>query len=1814
MPQFYLLIGMLLLMTTSSAQQCAVNPDVDIPDNGKSYRISLEANTTQSGPKLLCGVRLAFTHQFADELKFVLVSPGGKEVTLIAGKTASSKTTGSTWNILFVRSEEPAHPDDFKKQKWNENKWEENQDYIGSYYPADQNSLEIFDGENLNGVWNLIYSDGVKGGTGILKSFSLVFCDPPVSCNPCAVSRDFINKQNFGSFCGGDPALKSITPAFVPSRLTPGFDRMYIVLDGKSRIVTRGSQPDLSMLGRGSYKILGVQYRSADLNHIQNATTTKELNNLFHSLKSGVCGAVSNSSAQLTILSDPGVQNELREVYGRDYVIIDGKRITSDQSIMQSLTDQNGCDSLVNTTVEFKTYTTDFSQDNPYNCINTSINLSVKSNPTFPVHRWYTKDGRINNQSDITSNEIIVDAPGTYFVVFEIEDYLDTVAHTINTDPNSPNITLDNEYTLCSGSPLRLSIGTNFDKATVSPASKATIDENTITFHEPGLYTVNVNKACEVTKFVLVRPAGAPETVSIDDVELTCARNTAEITPDLEKTYENYSWFFEGEKISSTHTLKASAPGRYAFRAWDGNECGVTGAMLVTDRRTSVNLKITGPTLINCSNESKNNQLQADFQGDFEVSWKLPDGAEATGKKVPVNQAGDYQVTLTGSSGCIYTDIHTVVFNQEKIDFVGPDQVIIPCDSKSTEMSVIVPANIDEYSISWQGAKEGTPATSATVSEPGSVTVGVTHKISRCTVKKSIPVSLAAGSPELIIDPDLDLAITCDTPVRNIPVLFKNFDGFTPEFASDKGLVFMDSFFTASKPGTIDITLNNGTCISTYALKIPDQIKAKNPRIDKMDIGCSGQNGRIEIKNKNDYSSIIFESNSTSATAYSGPINNIAEEDSYTFYFTDRTNGCEIKKVIEITADKSVPKVEYDPVEYLQCHTGKAVMKIRGPDVSEVTWVDKDGLKTGHTSRNYEVDQPGTYYFIVHNDALCYQEGQIEVKDDRSEPSIGLSPKYTISCSASYIIPTYDTSELENVVWYGPGGWTSNEFSPKLNTGEYSVLLVGKNGCTSTQKTLVTTEEPGDIPGIIAPPITCIDSFSRVHVTDYTDIEEIQWIDENGQASVSDTFQVYNPGSISLIIQKKNGCLISTSIDIDEDKETVPFTINKPVINCHSPDPVIEAKVHKSVNRDVQYQWYFGNTPVSSAASYDIEYPGEYRVEVSYSNGCVDSKNYQVKLDTSAVEFNLLADTISCARSKIQLRQQVVSKQIAKASWSGPEGFASTAIRPTFQTPGQYQVTYAGKNGCEARTQMEIFGDLEAPKVDSVDYLSLGCNDKKVDLTFHSRDPIVTQYWQLPDGQVLEDSIIKIDAKGDYALYLEGDNGCSNIDTFPIHQTITPQFDLYIAHAGCDDYSGLAQLMPELDTFQAIWYEPDGVTELGRGPASPHLGAGSYTVTVINPYNQCDSTTVFEIKDISNILEASISIDDSLRCERNEANLMSRVYPPSENYEYHWRYENNPNPISKDSVLSKISKQGLYRLTIRDTLNQCTVQAEYKNVRAPSRLRSFDLFVKEPSCDINKPGYAIMDSLIGATDMRSITYSTNGSAYISQDTFPFLYANEPYTIAARDQYGCQIDTTIIPELRGIMDRIAQIPDTTINSGDTINFNDPAFKISYASTDAPLSEQYTWILNPDTLFCDYDCTDPIQKQLFHTRTVSTQLTNQFGCTITDTFNIYVRQADVLNIPNAIAPASSQPENANVCIYTNNYIADIELFVVFNRFGKVIFKSTHFDPRNDNQNFNHCWNGRDSQNNILPSGSYNYYVRYNTVYQTTKEKYGNIFLVR
>ncbi|WP_236976790.1 proprotein convertase P-domain-containing protein [Membranihabitans maritimus] len=1822
MRQLLLLLFIVGVAVTEGQAQCKIQRNIPIPDNGTVQNIKIEANSSNISGELLCGVRIHFDHEFVGDLNIVVISPTGKRLNLLQSSNNSSKTDNSSWDITFVRDEGQTSPDDFKKPLWSDNIWTTNTQYTGSYLPADPNGFEFFDSEASIGTWNVNIRDDSEGGTGTFYSVELVFCSPTQFCRPCNESRNLMANQNLGSFCGGDQALESISPQTNGGNITPGFTTTYVAVNG-NRIVALGQPIDLSNQNKGDYRIFTIQHRPENLDVLQSAPNLDALRNLFHSNSSQICGAVSGNHANITILSNPNPREVTRNIYGKDFYIVDGTRYTSDQTITQNLTDKNGCDSTVLLTLNFTNYTVSFNQSAQYSCNTTDIDLSVSNSEDFPVHRWFTKNGLISNQSDLKSNSITVQSPGTYSVVFEIEDYLDTVSHSVSSAPGVPVFSLENSYTLCNNSSVQAELGTNFTNYIVIPSSGVTVEQNVITFEEAGDYLIQLEgEECTIEKNVLIIPSNESNSVQITGGQILCDGTPALLEPQLDQDYETYRWILDGAEIASTPTLSVTTPGTYFFEASNDGACGQSGSVTVRNAFETVGLDIEGIDAINCRNIDSMNYLKAFYSGPFTATWTTPDGSTVMGDSVLVTAEGNYSVNIA-SGTCEYSAEKTVSRIESTVAFNVPTSVDLVCDQPTTPVEA---TNFSStyYSIRWRGTGLTYDENIAQVSEPGNIQVIVTDSSSFCADSANITVNQNPNKP-LFEDPVIP-AFRCDNTGSSLSFTaqVENCDNCTWSIDSDANITIDPTTgrVTAQEPGSFVLTAKNEQgCQSILTRAFPDQTNATPPNIEIQPISCTSETGRFEITN-------IFDEDNTlhyeiiRLEQEDGTIINEPEFDgqSYetntpqTLYLLYRENStqCIDTAEIEIINSENGPSIEYDETQMITCDNQQATLALQSEQIESVVW-QRNGISIAPTGKRITVAEPGNYTFVATDTENCDIPGSIEVIDGRTTPELPLQEEYTIACTDSLYGLEYDLNlDLRTIKWQGPGGFTSSDSFPDLpGPGQYFVELENTNGCVNNQSVMVIRETFSREVEIIAETLTCEINPGKAHLDSYEDIQSVAWIDESGNLSTRDTFEFFSTGTISVVIENTRGCQRSEEVMVTEDLETVNTAIEPAVINCDHPEPDLTIQINGNPQRNVITEWYLDSLFLEESTTLTVIQPATYTAVSYFDNGCRDTSSFEVTANFSIPILRFPKDTLSCRNSKLKLPDSVGTQALRSTIWTGPEGFSSEEAQPIFTTPGEYFLDLTAKNGCKDTATFRIAGDLEPPVYDSVGFLSLSCTGGEVPLSYVTEDSVAVNFWQNPAGDNFESPTTTIRDSGNYILYLEGPNGCFKIDTFPVFETIKPSTTLNVADANCRDKTGNAGILLDNQFLTAEWLNPVSQEIIGVGDSINNLEIGVYDVRITNSLNQCDSIYTFEIRDAATLMELEIAVDDSLRCEKDSTNLLSQISPVSDHYVYKWTESISDEIVISDQPrANNIRQEGIYRLRVTDTSNFCTISSEFIVEKAPNPLQSFVLSIQEPACDINRPGTIIIDSISGALDNDQVTYSLDQAAFNPLDTFNLIYANQNYVITGRDQYGCELDTLINLELKGIMDNANPLQDTLVNSGDSVDFNQPGFKI-IPSPDI-FTLDYEWILNPDTLGC-FSCTEPELKQLFNSRTVITTITNEYGCSISDTFNINVRQADLLDVPNAIIPESSNSENSHTCIYANQYIENVESFIIFGRNGDIVFKRENINPLRPIGDYSNCWDGM-INGNPLPMGTYNYYVKYLTVYGEMKEKYGDIVLLR
>jgi Proprotein convertase P-domain/CHU_C Type IX secretion signal domain/PKD-like domain len=259
----------------------------------------------------VCGVTVNFKHQYVADLTMTLTSPGGQSVQLMGNNvfTANGDTDFTTWNVTFVPCGISAMPDIGFDPQWdNTQPWGIFGLYDGTYQPY-QGCLESFNLGSVNGTWALHIEDVLPNDTGIVNSWSLIFCDTMgINCFTCDADAGALNQPDVLK-CIGDPSLALVLPPTYPAGvmapLMPEYTYQYAITQNGNTIVDEiVASPNMTTRPPGVYTVCGLSYKTSQLASIpvpNNAITLNQLNVAFASAATPICADLSSNCVQVTI-------------------------------------------------------------------------------------------------------------------------------------------------------------------------------------------------------------------------------------------------------------------------------------------------------------------------------------------------------------------------------------------------------------------------------------------------------------------------------------------------------------------------------------------------------------------------------------------------------------------------------------------------------------------------------------------------------------------------------------------------------------------------------------------------------------------------------------------------------------------------------------------------------------------------------------------------------------------------------------------------------------------------------------------------------------------------------------------------------------------------------------------------------------------------------------------------------------------------------------------------------------------------------------------------------------------------------------------------------------------------------------------------------------------------------------------------------------------------------------------------------------------------------------------------------------------------
>ena len=1029
---------------------------------------------------------------------------------------------------------------------------------------------------------------------------------------------------------------------------------------------------------------------------------------------------------------------------------------------------------------------------------------------------------------------------------------------------------------------------------------------------------------------------------------------------------------------------------------------------------------------------------------------------------------------------------------------------------------------------------------SISVNTPGSYQLTITSNFG-CTAEASALVVLDIIDPVAIILSDQD-TLNCNFSQINLDGSFSSGEGIITYLWSNGETT---SSITVDNAGLYTLTVtdiingcSNSSDITVWEDTLEPSISLELPDGDT--INCSQTNLDI-ISNSIDMS-LTYSWNTGEITQ---SINVVSPGD---YQLTvSSSNGCTNSANTIIFADNTIPDLVFQLPQgnILNCNNPDIII-----DAQASTGVENIIFNWGNGSIDTSINVilPGYYVLTITDTEGCAVIDSVEIFEDSSIPEIIFStpPEDTLDCYQTTINLDASLSLGDSTLLFE---WSSGQNQNTINinsAGTYYLTITQANGCIDIDsfeiyENIETPPIEIDFPN--GQTLNCIQSVIILDANNSIGIDSLNFQWSNGKTTPSIT--VDNSGLYTLTITDiNNGCSNSTDITVWEDTLEPSISLELPdgdTINCNKTNLDIFSN---SMDMSLLYSWNTGE----ASQNINVASPGIYQLTVSSSNGCTNSA------DTIIFADNIIPDLIfqlpqgnilNCIIQNITIDAQASTGE-GNLIFNWENGVIDASIN--VDQSGYYILTITDAKGCSVIDSIEIIEDISTPEIifstPPIDTLDCSQTMITLDASLSLGNSSLLFDWSSGQSQ----NTIDINSAGTYYLTITQANGCIDIDSFKIYETLeTPLIEIdfpvgqmlnciqSVVIINANNSSG----SNNLDFLWSTGESTEKIMVLDPGP---------YSLTVTD-INGCTSSTTLDIIEDTINPEATIvtPLGSIIDCTLDSVVLDASLSQSQGTLEYSW------NLISTDSTVA-VNTPGIYYVTITD-INGCSDTASIGIDKITDFIVEYQ--TESPSCKEGIDGKIIISEISGGSP--PYFYQIDNSPLAEVTNTPIVIqnlGNPEYNLTITDNNNCIFeDTVIIPE--GNESFVESGDDLTIDLGDGVtiqlntNITNPFIIWSPSGTIQEISE-LEFLLSPEI-----------------STTYIIDISNENGCQATDQITVYIK-APKNNIytPNVFSPSSNNAKNKKFTFLGNfQNIKTVKTFSIYDRWGNQMYDITNSTDFNE-----------------------------------------------
>ncbi|NNE13788.1 MAG: hypothetical protein HKN51_02345 [Saprospiraceae bacterium] len=692
-----------------------------------------------------------------------------------------------------------------------------------------------------------------------------------------------------------------------------------------------------------------------------------------------------------------------------------------------------------------------------------------------------------------------------------------------------------------------------------------------------------------------------PEIEIINSNSINCDMMTSELEVDAVGRGIDFEWYDEEDEfISDDNSVIVDAGGYYYVLAFDPDiGCETWDSIFVDEDFIEPMFNIFSSNNLDCNNDTS--ILTVDPEQN-NVTWSMENvpNVIATTPEVSISTPGLYFASVVLDNGC--TAVDSLVIEETNPDFIYNISFdsIINCNHPISQLNLTL--DTTAYSFDWISENVVIQDTfNFNIENSGSFLFEITDSLN-CQVVDSIIIQEDFLPPLVALHTD---SITCSEPFANIGIENPSSE-FLISWINSNGEIFNADSINVSQENTFDYTVTaaNG-CTTIGQVEVENSVSTPSLSITGDTLNCD----RL--------STVLIPTSNQSDLFYQWLLpndslineQNLTVENPGVYELTATTvDNCLVNASFEVVIDTIKPEFDLPSDYTLDCNNPS--FGSTANIISDISNFEFEGDWFDESSGDINIDMPGEYTLKAIAENGCSNSKSFSVDIDTIHPVISFDDIPILDCAMpSFILEANIINDYDSILWLGPGVNSMNKSIEVTSEGTYEITAFASNGCHSSEKVIIESENDGPQFDVTFTTIDCNNPSSIVTIEPITEIYELNHLFLNFTDPIGEVFMTGYTGEFAIEAIGPNGCSTIKYFTLDIDTSTIDFELDAQILTCNNESTQIEIITSEAYTNAVLLDQSNADLGNPSQEIFDSEI---YTIELENYNGCISRRSIEI--------------------------------------------------------------------------------------------------------------------------------------------------------------------------------------------------------------------------------------------------------------------------------------------------------------------------------------------------------------------------------------------------------------------------------------------------------------------------------------------------------------------------------------------------------------------------------------------------------------------------